>query len=178
MIYFSNGALTIRSMMESDIEKFVVGFKEQGWHKSKEMFSQYFSQQEDNERSVVIAEIEGNVAGYITLISSANAGPFAKRNIPEIIDFNVLMKYQRRGIGSSMMDVVENLAKEKSNYVSLSVGLHAGYGSAQRMYVKRGYIPDGSGVWYGGRQAPPYTSCENDDDLTLYFSKQLKRDPE
>lgn len=31
--------------------------------------------------------------------------------------------------------------------VCIGVGLHAGYGSAQRMYVKRGYIPDGTGVW-------------------------------
>ena len=41
------------------------------------------------------------------------------------------------------------------------------------MYVKRGYIPDGSGVWYKDRVCESYTPCENDDDLVLYLSKRL-----
>lgn len=71
------------------------------------------------------------------------------------------------------MDNAENLAGKSSDYVSLSVGLHNGYGTAQRMYVKRGYIPDGTGVWYNGKQLAPYATCVNDDDLTLYFLKSL-----
>jgi hypothetical protein len=72
------------------------------------------------------------------------------------------------------MDVAEALAKDNSDYVSLSVGLHYGYGTAQRMYVKRGYIPDGTGAWYNGKQLEQYADCANDDDLTLYFLKALK----
>lgn len=71
-----------------------------------------------------------------------------------------------------MMDVIEGIAKEYSDYVSLAVGLHYGYGSAQKMYVKRGYIPDGSGVWYKGLQLEQYAQCENDDELTFYFLKK------
>lgn len=41
------------------------------------------------------------------------------------------------------------------------------------MYVKRGYIPDGGGVWYGDQAAEPYQTYCNDDDLVLYFSKEL-----
>lgn len=39
-------------------------------------------------------------------------------------------------------------------------------------YVKRGYIPDGRGVWYGEILAAPYESYCNDNDLILYMSKQ------
>lgn len=46
------------------------------------------------------------------------------------------------------MDIAEEIAATYADTVYLGVGLHSGYGSAQRMYVKRGYIPDGSGVWY------------------------------
>lgn len=46
------------------------------------------------------------------------------------------------------MDTAEKIVLTRSKIVCIGVGLHAGYGSAQRMYVKRGYIPDGSGVWY------------------------------
>ena len=38
-----------------------------------------------------------------------------------------------------------------ADVVSLAVGLHTGYGQAQRLYIKRGYIPDGTGVWYQGQ---------------------------
>ena len=71
------------------------------------------------------------------------------------------------------MDAAENLAGERPDRVCPGVGLHAGYGSAQRMYAKRGYIADGSGVWYGDRVCEPYGECANDDDLVLYLMKTL-----
>lgn len=174
MIYYKNENVLIRSMMKIDIEKFVDGFAEQNWHKSYELFNKYYNRQNNNEISVIIAETNGHVAGYVILFPNTNVGPFANKNIPEIVDFNVLIKYQKKGIGNKIMDVAENLAKEKSDYVSLSVGLHYGYGSAQRMYVKRGYIPDGTGVWYNGKQLDQYVECVNDDDLSLYMIKSLE----
>ena len=173
MIYYHEENLTIRSMKECDIEQFVLGFKEQGWHKPFELFSNYYIEQEKNQRFVIVSEMDGKVSGYITLLPNTNVGPFAGKNIPEIVDFNVLIKYQRNGIGNKMMDITESLAKERSEYVSLSVGLHNGYGTAQRMYVKRGYIPDGTGAWYRGKILEPYSECMNDDDLTIYFLKSL-----
>ena len=86
----------------------------------------------------------------------------------------MLEKFRGRGIGSALMDTAEEIAAKFSDTVYLGVGLHAGYGSAQRMYAKRGYIPDGTGVWYGGKVCPPYSPCENDDDLVLYLSKKLR----
>ena len=67
----------------------------------------------------------------------------------------------------------EEIVLTRSKIVCIGVGLHAGYGSAQRMYVKRGYIPDGSGVWYRDQICTPYGDCCNDDDLVLYLSKEL-----
>lgn len=72
------------------------------------------------------------------------------------------------------MDVAEEIALQYSDTVYLGVGVHCGYGSAQRMYVKRGYILDGSGVWYGNKVCEQYTDCCNDDDLVLYLSKKLE----
>lgn len=163
----------LHNLKLSDIEKLVENFKEQGWQKSYELFNEYYKQQEINENLVIIAEIDNDVAGYVTLLPYAKVGPFANKSIPEIVDFNVLIKYQKRGVGSKMMDITESLARDKSAYVSLSVGLHSGYGSAQRMYIKQGYIRDGTGVWYNGNQLEPYAKCKNDDDLTLYLLKSF-----
>ncbi len=41
----------------------------------------------------------------------------------------------------------------------------------RHLCVKRGYIPDGSGVWADGKIAEPYTTVENGDGLVLYMSK-------
>ena len=42
MIYYNKDGPIIRSMVEYDIEKLVKGFLEQGWHKSYELFIQYY----------------------------------------------------------------------------------------------------------------------------------------
>ena len=48
------------------------------------------------------------------------------------------------------MDAAEALASEASDVVCIGVGMYPGYGAAQRLYVKRGYVPDGSGLWVPG----------------------------
>jgi len=77
------------------------------------------------------------------------------------------------------MDVAEEIAGQYADMVWLGVGLHSGYGSAQRMYAKRGYIPDGTGVWYQDKPCAQYeTEIVNDDDLVLFLSKSLERKDE
>ncbi len=162
-------------MEENDIDLLVQGFREQNWDKPRELFERYYVEQTYQSRYVIIAVFDKNIAGYATILSSAKTGPFAGKGFPEITDFNVLIKYQRNGIGNLILDAAESIAGRISDIVSLGVGLHYGYGTAQRMYVKRGYIPDGSGVWYRNKQLEQYNDCCNDDDLVLYFSKSLKR---
>ena len=130
--------------------------------------------QSEGKAIALAAEYKGNVAGYINIYPNSEWGAFAGRGYPEIVDFGVLEKYRRKGIGTKLMDAAEEIAAKYSDTVYLGVGLHNGYGSAQRMYVKRGYIPDGSGVWYKDKVCTPYdTIYTNDDDLVLYLSKKL-----
>lgn len=79
-----------------------------------------------------------------------------------------------RGVGSKLMDLAEQIAAQYAEVVYLGVGLHRGYGSAQRMYVKRGYLPDGTGVWYGDEVCEQNGVYCNDDSLALYLSKKLR----
>lgn len=46
-------------------------------------------------KKIVVAEVCDEVAGYATLVQQAHNGPFANQGIPEICDFNVLIKYQK-----------------------------------------------------------------------------------
>jgi GNAT superfamily N-acetyltransferase len=94
--------------------------------------------------------------------------------IPEISDFNVLPSYRKRGIGSALMDAAEAKVAERFAVVGIGVGLYPDYGQAQRMYVRRGYLPDGRGLIYDGRQVPPMETIRNDDSATLMFTKRLR----
>ena len=174
MIYYQDETLLIRGIEERDFPLIEEAFREQGWHKPAAQYAAYYHDQQERKRQVFTAFVNGTFAGYVTLLPQAHSGPFAGKGVPEISDFNVLIAFQRRGIGSRLMDAAEKAAAVLGGAVSLGVGLHAGYGSAQRMYVKRGYIPDGSGVWYQDAVLTPYTACVNVDDLVLYLSKQLK----
>ena len=47
------------------------------------------------------------------------------------------------------------------------------YGPARRFYIKRGYIPDGKGVYYKEKVCKTDAVCRNDDELTLCLAKEL-----
>ena len=166
------GNSIIRKMIESDTEHLSQGFINQGWLGREEILDRYFLEQECGEREVLVAEVEGALAGYITILPCAKQGPFAEI-YPELSDFNVFEPFQNQGIGNLLMEEAEKRVKLISDKVTLGVGLHSGYGPAQRLYIKRGYIPDGTGVWYQNHSVAMKATCEDIGDLVLYLSKDL-----
>ncbi len=174
MIYFKNDEITIRDLVRGDIKIFVEEENAQGWNTTADKFEMRLSHQADGKAISLVAEYNGEPAGYINIYPNSEWDSFANMGYPEIVDFAVLEKFRRKGIGTKLMDTAEQISSEYADTVYLGVGLHSGYGSAQRMYVKRGYIPDGKGVWYGHSVCEPYADCKNDDDLVLYFSKKLR----
>ena len=167
------GNAIIRKMIESDIKHLSQGFINQGWPGREGNLTRYFKEQESGEREVLVAEVESAVAGYITILPSAKHGPFASI-YPELSDFNVFEPFRNKGIGNRLLEKAEQGVKRFSGKVCLGVGLHLGYGPSQRLYIKRGYIPDGTGVWYRNKPLEMGASCQNDDDLVLYLFKDLQ----
>lgn len=162
----------IRPMLPQDIEAFPAAFAAQGWPgKTEALFQRYYRQQEAGERKVFVAEAEGVPAGYATLLPQAPQGPFAGKGIPCVCDFNVLERFQRRGIGNALLAAIEDHARARGPALCLGVGLYRGYGAAQRLYARRGYLPDGSGVWYEDEQVVPGRAYPVDDELVLYLCK-------
>ena len=163
---------SIRKMQESDIKDLSRGFISQGWPGREEILARYFLEQECGEREVLVAEVKDALAGYITILPSAKHGPFVEI-YPELSDFNVFEPFQNQGIGNLLMEEAEKRVRLISDKVTLGVGLHSGYGPAQRLYIKRGYIPDGTGVWYQNHQPAMNAVCEDIGELVLYLSKNL-----
>ena len=108
------------------------------------------------------------------------APPYAglsEQNIPEVQDLNVIPPFRRRGIATQLLDRAEKEVALRSTVVAIAVGLHPGYNAAQRLYVKRGYIPDGRGVTYRGRYVEEGMPVVMDDDLLLHLTRRIPATP-
>ncbi len=53
-----------------------------------------------------------------------------------------------REFGTQLMDVAENAIAKVHPMAGIGVDLNPDYGAAQRLYVLRGYIPNGRGLRY------------------------------
>lgn len=165
--------INIRPINQSDIHTISEAFRQQGWNKSPEKYAYYLHLQTEGKRDILIAESGGEFAGYLTICWKSYYLPFLKRNIPEVVDFNVLKKFQRQGIGTALMDEAERRISKVSTVAGIGFGVTKDYGAAQILYIRRGYIPDGNGLIKDSRSLPYGESVTIGDDLIFYLTKQL-----
>lgn len=124
-------------------------------------------------RITLFALVDGQIAGCAHLKFNSDYPYFQQNGIPEINDLNVFSEYQRQGIANQLLDEFEKQASRTHTYIGIGVGLYKDYGAAQRIYCRRGYIPDGNGITYGEQIVEPGSMVRVDDDLNLYFTKEL-----
>lgn len=169
--------VSVKVFEATDIPLMVDAFQKANWSKPASTFEAYLQEQLRSERLIWVAYVEKQCAGYVTLKWQSQYQPFAMSCIPEIMDLNVLPPFRKKGIGSKLLTLAEQQAATKSATVGIGVGLYGGpdggYGPAQQLYVKRGYIPDGKGVTYHYQPATPGRDFPLDDDLVLWFTKKM-----
>lgn len=166
--------LEIRELQKNDVLIISNAFNEIGWNKPVSQYERYLAEQGEGKRQVFAAFEDNEFAGYLTIVFESNYPPFKVENIPEIQDFNVLPKFRRKGIGTKLMGKAEEFISKRSRIVGIGVGLEADYGAAQRLYVQHGYVPDGRGIVWQNRFPKFGEKVTIDDDLNLYFTKNLK----
>ncbi|MBQ6110649.1 MAG: GNAT family N-acetyltransferase [Alphaproteobacteria bacterium] len=174
MIYYNLNDIVVRDMIESDPEIITTEEHLQGWVDQE--IDKYLKRLQDvanGKCTSLVAEYKGNVAGYINVYPNAMWGAFGGKGLPEIVDLGVLQKYRQHGIGTILMQIAENIAGKYADTVYLGVGINKNYGAAQRLYAKRGFIPDGTGLWYKNKVLEPYADMKNDDDAAIYMLKKL-----
>jgi len=165
--------ISIRRMIAADCKIITKAFASQNWNKPLAQYEKYLNEQTAGTREVLIAEAKREFAGYLTIVWQSDFMPFREKNIPEIVDFNVLIKFRNLGIGTKLMDAAENLISEKYKTVGIRVGLTEDYGAAQRIYVKRGFVPDGLGISQNRVSLKYDDKITIDDNLNLSFTKNL-----
>jgi GNAT superfamily N-acetyltransferase len=162
-------------MKPEDVDTIDAEYRLLGWGRPRESFERMLGHQESGERTVFIAaDSDDTYVGHVTVSFSSRNPSFSSEGIPEINDFNVLPKHRRQGIGSSLLDAVESLIAEKNYVAGIGVGMTPDYGSAQRMYVKRGYVPDGRGLTKDFEPVKYRQPIVADDSLVLWMTKRLR----
>jgi GNAT superfamily N-acetyltransferase len=168
-----NAKTLIRRLERRDIPEIAGAFRELGWNKPESQYERYLAQQEVGVRDVYVAFVDGQFAGYITICWESSYRPFLVASIPEIVDFNVLPRFRRMGIGTQLIDQAEKEIARISPVAGIGVGMTSDYGAAQRLYVLRGYVPDGRGLHWRDHHVHDREDIVVDDDLALYFTKDL-----
>jgi ribosomal protein S18 acetylase RimI-like enzyme len=163
----------VRTMRAEDVPTVAAAFAAQGWHKPEAQYVRYLEEGAQGQRVILLAERAGEFAGYVTIVWESDYPPFRDAGIPEIVDFNVLIKHQRRRIGTALLDEAERRIAVRSPVAGIGVGLTADYGAAQVLYVKRGYIPDSCGAVQYGQAIQHGERITVDDALAIYFTKRL-----
>ena len=169
-----NAKTIVREMAETDCPMIASAFAAQGWDKPVSLYTRYWQESLENKRVILIAESEGQFAGYVTIVWESDYPPFRQAGVPEIVDFNVLLKFRRRKIGTLLLDEAEGHIALKSPVAGIGVCMHTDYAGAQVLYVKRGYIPDGRGIFCKGHYPVYGERVTIDDDLSLYLVKHLE----
>lgn len=145
-----------------------------GFQGKQDYFDLCFERASCGDLDIIMAQVDGVGVGYTLFNRLPKYALFKTLNIPEIQDLNVLSKYRRNGIGALIIQYCENLAKKEGyKEIGIGVGLNSSFGSAQRLYARLGYIPDGAGVSYDRTQVACGEFRPIDDQLCLMMLKNL-----
>jgi len=137
-------------------------------------FERCLEEQAAGNRIVLVARDGAALAGYVQLNFRPTYTPFLRLSIPEVQDLNVIPAARQQGLGNKLVIACEALVRERGlSDIGISVGLYPRYGAAQRLYVRRGYVPDGAGVCYDDTPVAPGEVRAVDDLLTLKLIKAL-----
>jgi len=142
-------------------------------HRPEAYFDRCDLENRTGKRVTLLALADGELAGVSHLKYESDYPFFRENGIPEINDLNVFPEYQRQGIANRIIEEFEHIARETTHRIGIGVGLYKDYGAAQRIYCRRGYIPDGHGVMYHNVPVVPGEMVRADDDLVLYLVKEL-----
>ena len=166
----SKSEIVIRNMENSDVPFIVLSEKEQRKDCDVEKFYNRLEEQSKGQNYALVAECNGEIAGYVYVYPFSKSGLFKGEGFSEIVDLNVLKKNKNLGVEDKLMDAAEKIASDYSDIVYLSVKIHD-WKTLNRC-VKQDFIVHKSGVW---KENNACSDCENGDELVFWLYKNLDK---
>ncbi|QUL58230.1 GNAT family N-acetyltransferase [Paenibacillus tritici] len=161
----------VRRMKPEDIALIYDGLSPHDVSKPIEYIEHCWRENVENKRLTLLAFHDNEFAGWGHIVYTSHYPYFAENHIPEIQNLDVISTLRKRGIGNVLIEALEAEVFARFDTIGIGFGLYASYGTAQRLYAKRGYIPDGRGIMYDNLPVVPGDQVRVDDELTLYLTK-------
>jgi GNAT superfamily N-acetyltransferase len=115
----------------------------------------------------------GRLVGIVTIRWHSRYPPFRERGIPLIQYIEIRYEDRGRGLGGQVLERAEQEIARRSPLAGLCVGIFDEYGPAQRLYIRRGFVPDGRGVCRGHSPLRHGEQVVVDHDLLLWLVKDV-----
>ena len=172
-----NADIKIEPLETKHLANLVAAFSNYGGDKSEDKFKQIIQSQEIGISSAWIIHFKESIAGYVIVHWDSCLPEFRECQIPEISDLNVLPEFRGKGIASALLNEIEIIISKRSKFAGIGVGLTNEYAAAQRLYVRRGYVPLGNGLTYKYNPVSHGQTVLIDDDLVFWLTKLIKDFP-
>jgi GNAT superfamily N-acetyltransferase len=130
---------------------------------------------DDAKTSFILAYLGDEPVGTVTIRWQPNYPPFRKAGIPFIQNIEIRYDLRGKGIGGQVMEAVERFIGERSSKAGICVALFDDYGPAQRLYAKRGYVPDGRGACHRFTPLKRGEAVTLSDDHLIWLVKDLRK---
>lgn len=170
----SSVPLSIRFCTSHDIQSLYT-LTETGLHITEpDYFETALQEQTDKKRLIFLAFWNDILAGYAHLNFFPHYTPFLRLRIPEIQDLFVHPDFRCRSIGAGLIMACEESGRTRNcTDIGIGVGVGAKFGSAQRLYARTGFLPDGAGVVFDRIPVSAADVRPIDDRLCMMMIKQL-----
>ena len=134
----------------------------------------YLADHAEPDGASLIATRGPDVIGHVSMMWESSYAGFRSRGIPLVHQIAVAGPFRQQGVATLLMDAAEKIARDRGIVtLGITVGLFDEYGPAQRLYGRRGYIPDGRGACRGQRPLSKGMQVIMDDDLIIWLTKDL-----
>ncbi len=164
----------LRELQVGDVPRIAATDGGAAWHGGVEKWDQRLADQINGQRLVLVAVDASSIFGYGSLLWASGYPSFREAGIPEINDVVVDEAHRGQGVATRLIRALEDQARAAGcTKIGIGVGLYRDYGSAQRLYIRLGYVPDGNGIAYAGSPVTPGEKVLVDDDLSLWLVKPL-----
>ncbi|GAB3411246.1 GNAT family N-acetyltransferase [Flindersiella endophytica] len=152
----------------------VLGFLAEWVTEDADAARHHVADHDTGEGTTLVARLDGVVVGLVTVRWTSRNPSFAEQGIPLVHQLAVAPSFRRLGVATALLEAAEQLAAARGrSRVGITVGLFDEYGPAQRLYAKRGYLPDGRGACTGQVPLRLGDTVEVGHDLILWLTKDL-----